>query len=226
MNKLLSVLFSVMMIFSMTSQSFAGELPKEEPQLIMVAMELDYENAVANEDGSITYDIVNLDELSSAWGINISDIKSAKYVAFNQDKEAYPSPQATITIKNVFYRDEACGTRVICRNQATKRLEKPVTKDITLTGTVSNSYSLDVESGVDVDVTTISAAVGFDVTESWSMSDNTHVDLEPGETITVEAFPLYEVYSFDVYQSSIWTGNEKVGSGDALQTVGFCTITY
>ena len=69
MNKLLSVLFSVMMIFSMTSQSFAGELPKEEPQLIMVAMELDYENAVANEDGSITYDIVNLDELSSAWGI-------------------------------------------------------------------------------------------------------------------------------------------------------------
>ena len=81
MKKTLSVLLSVMMVFSMTVTSFAYESPNEEPLFIMIDVELDYDSAEVNADGTVTYDIVNLEELSSAWGIDASSIKSAKYVA-------------------------------------------------------------------------------------------------------------------------------------------------
>ena len=226
MKKILSGLLSVVMIFSMTVSSFAYELPNEEPQFIMIDVELDYDSAEVNADGTVTHDIVNLEDLSSVWGIDASSIKSAKYVAISQSKDTYPSPQAAITIENISGPNAACGVKEICRNSATNHFTKPITKDITLTGTVSNTYSLSVESGIDVEVASISAAVGFDVTAEWSMSDSTTVDLEPGETVNVAAMPLYDVYSYDVYQSSFWTGNKKIGTGNAMETVGFCTVTY
>jgi hypothetical protein len=226
MKKIISALLSIMMIFSMATASFASELPNEEPQFIVIDMELDYDTATVNADGTVTYDILNFEELSAAWGIDASSIKSAKYVAINQSEESYPSPQASITIENISGPREACGTKEICRNSATNRLNKPITKSITLTGTVSNTYSLSVESGIDVEVASISAAVGFDVTAEWSMSDSTEVDLEPGETVNVKAIPLYDIYSYDVYYSSFWTGNKKIGTGTAVETVGFCTVTY
>lgn len=60
----------------------------------------------------------------------------------------------------------------------------------------------------------------------WSMSDSTSVDLEPGEMVNVKAMPLYDIYSYDVYQSSFWTGTPKIGTRNAMETVGFCTVTY
>ena len=170
MKKVLSGLLSVVMIFSMTVSSFAYELPNEEPQFIMIDVELDYDSAEVNADGTVTYDIANLEDLSSVWGIDASSIKSAKYVAISQSKDTYPSPQAAITIENISGPNAACGVKEICRNSATNHFTKPITKDITLTGTVSNTYSLSVESGIDVEVASISAAVGFDVTAEWSMS--------------------------------------------------------
>lgn len=226
MKKLLSVLLSIIMVFSMTITSFASEVPNEVPQFTMIEVELDYDNAVENADGTVTYDILNLEELASAWGINASDIKVAKYVAINRSEESYPSPRASITIENVAGPREACGVNEVARNSAVNYLDKPITKTITLTGTVSNTYSLSVESGIDVEVASISSSVGFDVTASWSMSDSTEVDLEPGESVTVVAMPLYDIYTYDVYRYSFWTGDTKVGTGEAIETVGFCTIAY
>ena len=226
MKKLLSVLLSVIMAFSIATTTFASELPNIEPQFTMIDVELDYDTAVVNADGSITYDILNIEELSSLWGINASEIKSAKYVAINRSEEVYPSPQASISIENVSGPKEACGVKKIARNSATNHYDKPITKNITLTGTVSNTYSLSVESGIDVEVASISSSVGFDVTAEWSMSDSTEVELAPGETVTVDAYPLYNVYTYDVYQSSFWGGRTKVGTGVASETVGFCTVTH
>ena len=62
------------------------------------------------------------------------------------------------------------------------------------------------------------------MTYSWTMSDSTQVELAPGESVTVTAFPLYDIYEFDVYRSSFWTGTTKVGSGLAYETTGFCTV--
>lgn len=155
MKKIISALLSIMMIFSMATTSFASELPNEEPQFIVIDMELDYDTAVVNADGTVTYDILNFEELSAAWGIDASSIKSAKYVAINQSKDSYPSPQAAITIENISGPNAACGVKEICRNSATNRYTKPITKDITLTGTVSNTYSLSVESEIEATSTSI-----------------------------------------------------------------------
>ena len=137
MKKLLSVLLSIIMVFSMTITSFASEVPNEVPQFTMIEVELDYDNAVENADGTVTYDILNLEELASAWGINASDIKVAKYVAINRSEESYPSPRASITIENVSGPREACGVNEVARNSAVNHLDKPITKTITLTGEYS-----------------------------------------------------------------------------------------
>ena len=226
MKKLLLTLFSMMMIFSITTIAFASETPIAVPQHTMIEVEIDYNSAVENVDGTVTYDILNAADLAMAWGIDESDIKEVKYVAFNRIDESHPAPRASISIENIEGPFEACGVDLIARNSATNYTNKTITKNITLTGTVSNSYSLSNEIGIDVEVAQISSAVGFSVTDSRSMSDSTEVVLEPGETITVDAMPLYDVYTFDVYQNSFWTGKTKVCTGAAYETVGFCTVIY
>ena len=125
----------------------------------------------------------------------------------------------------------ACGTDTIVKVSAANNLDKTITKIITLTGTISNTYSQKLDEGVKIDVVKISAAVGFDVTKSWSISDSTgveleptEVDLEPGEIVTVTAMPLYDVYSYDVMKTRLFQDPIKVGYGTAYETVGFCTI--
>ena len=105
---------------------------------------------VENADGTVTYDILNAADLAMAWGIDESDIKEVKYVAFNRIDESHPAPRASISIENIEGPFEACGVDLIARNSATNYTNKTITKNITLTGTVSNSYSLSNEIGIDV----------------------------------------------------------------------------
>lgn len=57
------------------------------------------------------------------------------------------------------------------------------------------------------------------------MSDSTEVTLLPGESIEVYAYPLYDVYRFDIINNPLFGDEEKVGFGDAFECKGFCTVT-
>lgn len=224
MKKLICMALSLTMIFSLAMTSYAADTSNTKPQYETVEVSLDYESAVMNADGTTTYDVLNADELATLWGLDANEIKEIKYVAFPETKESLPTPRASIVIDNVTGPREGCGVKKICENSATNHYDHTVNKDITLTGSVSNTHTLSVESGIDVEVASISSAVGFDVTKSWTMSDSTNVDLAPGETVTVTAYPLHDIYEFDVFKSSIWTGKTKVGTGTAYNTTGFCTV--
>ena len=56
------------------------------------------------------------------------------------------------------------------------------------------------------------------------MSDSTEVELAPGESVTVEAHTLYDIYSFDIIDDPLFGEQEIIGSGDAYHAVGFCTV--
>lgn len=224
MKKFFCAFLSLIMLLSLPIPTYAAENNNADQQYASIDVELDYDSAVDNADGTTTYDVLNVDELAILWGLDIEEVKEIKYVSFAETEETFPMPRASIVIDNVSGPSEACGVKKICENSATNNSNKTVTKDITLTGSVSNTYSLSVESGIEVEVVTISSAVGFDVTYSWTMSDSTQVDLAPGESVTVTAFPLYDIYEFDVYKSSFWTGTTKVGTGTAYETTGFCTV--
>ena len=224
MKKFICVLLSFIMLLSLPLHSYAAEDSSKIQQYESVELELDYNSAVSNADGTTTYNVLNTEELANLWGMRVDEVKEIKYVAFAKAEENFPNPRASVFIDNVSGPNAACGVKKICENSATNNLNKNVIKDITLTGSVSNTYSLSVESGIEVEVVSISSAVGFDVTYSWTMSDSTQVELAPGESVTVTAFPLYDIYEFDVYRSSFWTGTTKVGSGLAYETTGFCTV--
>lgn len=190
-------------------------------EIAPVEIQVDYTSEKSNIDGTSTYDVINADEVAAFYGID--NPKEVKVTTFNKESKPIPAPRS-IYINNVKAPKAACGAKEITRNSAVNNSNKTITKTITLTGGVSNTYSTSVEGGLNVEVASISAAVGFDVTDSWEMSDSTEVVLQPRETVSVTAYPLYDVYRFDVINDPIFGGPEKIGYGDAFECKGFCTV--
>lgn len=224
MKVLLCLLISCVLAVSPLLSTGSVQMEQDEPQTYGVDMELDQAGARENADGTVTYTILNVEELATAWGLDADKVKEMTYTSTVQAGEEFPTPRATILVDNVTGPRSACGIQKICECAATNASGHTVTQTITLEGSVSNTYTTSVESGVSVEVATISAAVGFDVTASWTMTVSAELELEPGESATVMAFPLYDLYQFDVYKKSFWGTVTEVGSGIAYHTVGFCTV--
>lgn len=229
LKKSLSIIMCLAMLFVFGTSSALAENKSTETMLNMdsIEIEVDYESAQINDDGTTTYDVSNAKDVALSYGID--DAKSVKVTIFNENQnELNFMPQAasynSIYIDNIIKSGEGCGTEEITRNTAINRKNKKIDKEITLIGTVSNEYSLNVEAGINVEVASISSAVGFNVSKTWSMSDNTIVSLEPNESVTVYAYPLYNFYQFDVMKNPLWGSAKNVGSGSAYKCKGFCTV--
>lgn len=215
------VMCSLLFVSNLSTASAAGT------SIMPVDIQVDYGSVISSTDETITYGTLNPDEIAAYYGID--DPKEVSVTIFTGEREKAPVLAADtysvgLYIDNVKGPNGACGAKEITRNGATNSSNKTVTKTITLTGTVSNTYSTSVDAGIDVEVASISSGVGFDVTDSWSMSDATQVDLEPYESVMVYAYPLYDVYSFDVINDPLFGGPEEVGYGYAYECMGFCTV--
>lgn len=232
MKKSITFILIIGFLFVMSTMTFANNSYYNDDESIeMIGIEIDYSSPKILKEGSIEYDVKNKEQIAEFLEIDIDKIRNIKITRPNYIIKEYNlnnsdiTPFANIYIANITGPRQACGSKRICENSAVNYAKEPVMKTITLSGTVSNSHSLNVEGGIDVEIASISAAVGFNVERSWTMTDSTEVELEPGQRVTVVAFPYWDVYSFDVMQSSIW-GDKKVGYGDAMETFGFCTVVY
>ncbi|MFB7245349.1 hypothetical protein CW362_30045 [Streptomyces populi] len=90
----------------------------------------------------------------------------------------------------------------------------PMTLTLTAIETVSNSES----ATITVAAGAVSGAVGFDVTKSRTKSMAGSWNVPRGKFGTLNAYPLYKKYSFNVYSKI--TGR-SVGKGTALKAVGY-----
>ena len=228
LKKILSLILLTVLLLSLATPGFANQAARQSP----FKVEIDYSSAHKNANGTTTYDIVNKAEFAKAHDLDVEDIKDVKVVLFNNDRvqrmegASSVSPQSSLAqffIDNLDGPSSACGTKKISQVSSVNNSSYTVQKDITLTGTVSNTYSLSVSGTVGITAAQISAGVGFDVTASWSMSDSTVVTLAPGQRVTVTAYPLIDIWEYDVMVSEILTGTKKVGTGTARETIGFCT---
>lgn len=228
-----NTIFALIMafLFVMTTMAFVNNGYYNDESIEMIDIEIDYSSQKILKDGSIEYDVKNKEQVADFLEIDIDKIRNIKITKPNYIiKESNLNnsditPFTNIYIANITGPRQACGSKRICENSAVNHAKDPVVKTITLSGTVSNSHSLSVDAGIDVEIASISAAVGFNVERSWTMTDSTQVELEPGQRVTVVAFPYWDVYSFDVMQSSIFR-DKKVGYGNAMETFGFCTVVY
>lgn len=138
----------------------------------------------------------------------------------NQGVEAIesisPSPADSFAIrrvKNKKYLGQSCGTKVI--QQISGRGKT------TLVLTVEKKVEATVKKEIAIEVGAISAGMGFDVTKSYAVSNQTRYEVPRGKFGTVQAYPLYDQYIGDVYEgaSGTWPTGKKVF---AYKPVGVC----
>lgn len=237
MKKVISVVFSLMLVLTVVVPIFAvhtdgGEnsAPYEQEGIQDVEVVIDYSSAEYGENGVVYYDILNVDELAAAYDIAPEKVRAMKYVALPVQEYTYGVSPAglfkKIEIVNVQYVGNVCLNRLVAQQSAQNATDREITKTITLSQTVQNTYSQSIEAGIEVEVASISSSVGFDVTYSSTISDTTEVVMQPGEMVTVMAFPYCEMYSYDVNEWRFLQGTRHVGSGYAYRVIGFCTTVY
>ncbi|MEU4729566.1 hypothetical protein [Streptomyces sp. NPDC023588] len=114
-----------------------------------------------------------------------------------------PAPAGTqdyYTIRNARVVSQSCGTELI---QQTSGRGKT-----TLVLSVDKSVSTVVTREVNVDFKYISAGMGWSVTNTYGVKNETRYEVPDGKWGVVQAFPLYDV----------WEGDAYVGVGGNLPT--------
>jgi len=120
-------------------------------------------------------------------------------------------------ISNKTGPSEAWGTTRIA---TTSGGPGPGTLTLGQTVTVSNSFSANV--GVTAGV--VSAGLGFNVTVSTQWSCSYAAQIPSGQHATINAYPVYDCYSYDVWYNPKIGDAYKAGNGSAKQSVGVAYV--
>ncbi|GGW25335.1 hypothetical protein [Streptomyces xantholiticus] len=113
----------------------------------------------------------------------------------NRSDSVSPAPADATAfrfVKNKQYVGQSCGTDVI---QQTSGRGKT-----TLVLTVDKKVDATVKKEISIDLGQISAGMGWDVTKSYGVSNQTRYEVPRGRFGTVQAFPLYDQYVGEVWE--------------------------
>ncbi|MFI7408617.1 hypothetical protein ACIBU0_08125 [Streptomyces sp. NPDC049627] len=119
------------------------------------------------------------------------------------------SARAGYSLKNINGPNEVCGTTKLQKTSGAGKT--------TLVLTVSKSVSAELSSEVAVDAEVVSAKLGFKVTGTTTVEDQTRYEVPKGKFGYIEAYPLYDMYNFNVYY-----GGHNKGASWAMRPVGVC----
>ncbi|WPO76231.1 hypothetical protein [Streptomyces sp. KN37] len=112
-------------------------------------------------------------------------------------------------VKGKQYLGEVCGL---------KKLQKTSGRGkTTLVMTVSKSVSSEVSGESGVSLSAISHALGWKVTKSYTVENQTRFEVPKNKYGYIEAYPLYDKYSFGKYKHGV-----RKGTGFAMKPVGVC----
>lgn len=200
---------------------------------VMVDVEIDYSTAQHNENGTIYYDILNVEELANAWGLSPEKVREMKFLAIPAQDEfgdVYGvSPTglfSRIEIQNITSLGQSCRMQVVVDEWVQNYSSATITRSKELSATVSHTYATSVETGIEVEGVTIGNALGFDITREVTVTETITVEVEPGESVEIIAVPLCNGYEFDVYEWRLFAGTNYVGNGYAYQVIGLCVTVY
>lgn len=183
---------------------------------------LDYTSAQRHSDGTITYDVLNSEEVAEFFGED--HVISVKYTVIPQPEYEGPIPKA-YELVNITYVGSMVGNLSCAYASALNLTGQTVNKTLTLSGTASNSNSVTMYAGGTISDATVSASLGFDVTYSMQISDTTTVALPAGKTVTANGYPRYHAYRYDIANNKGIFGYEEAGNGLAKQVYGMFTVT-
>lgn len=224
MRKLVILVLVLAMTLSTSSiQVKAETVNKESNNTILcngMVVEFDYNDVTYNDDGTITYGVLNADEIAETFGIE--DAKDVKYT-LPKIKEEVSVKQSRRFYGYTFiqtFRRNAYSNYPFAVQTAHNDSDLVVEKEITLSGTVANEYGKSLENGFTIDAAEVSYNVGFNVTDSWTVSDVTKVTLQPKQSIQILAYENFADIGYNLYLGSYY-----VGICEVLEYLGFVTIT-
>lgn len=91
--------------------------------------------------------------------------------------------------------------------------------------TISQGLSATFSSSVSVNASVVTAGVGFDVAETFNVSDSQNISVPKGKRGEIIAHPIYLVKEFEVWSKG-WFSDSLLGSGTAYKPIGVCFATY
>ncbi|MFJ8078975.1 hypothetical protein ACIQ7Q_34850 [Streptomyces sp. NPDC096176] len=95
-------------------------------------------------------------------------------------------------LKNKKYLGQSCGTDVIQQTSGHGRT--------TLVLTVDKKVDATVKREIGIDLGKISAGMGWDVTKSYGVSNQSRYEVPRGKFGTIQAYPLFDQYVGDVWE--------------------------
>lgn len=188
---------------------------------IATSIQADQSTGNENDDGTVTYQITNGEEVAASLGVDHP--KEVTLTLFDQESQPVSKSESDF-IANITGPETVCGSISAARNSSANQSDNTVVNNVEAKGDVANGYVIDMDQGENPDVQSVSKAVGFDVTKQWQMSDPVQWALAPGETITMQEYPYYEEYHFDVMEHKLFGASKKMGSGTAYRCIGFCRV--
>ncbi|MFF7993407.1 hypothetical protein ACFZDG_26875 [Kitasatospora xanthocidica] len=133
-------------------------------------------------------------------------------VATSQGVQETTTGNWWLQARNGTYQGQTCGTNRVDIVTGWG----PMTLTLTQSRAISSTWSSDVS----VDAGKVSATVGFSVTDTATNTESGSYIVPDGKFGTLEAYPLFDHFTFDVYDTSV--GDRYVGGGDAYHPVGYC----
>jgi len=122
-------------------------------------------------------------------------------------------------ITNVSGPYEAWGTQYVAKAAGGPG---PTTIHMSQSTSISNSFSANVSVSADV----VTAGVGFSVTASYTTTLQCDLSIPAGIYGAIEAYPIYNVYNYDVMYNPFIGSPYKAGEGNASKAVGVFYLTY
>ncbi|MFI8085373.1 hypothetical protein ACIF6L_31855 [Kitasatospora sp. NPDC086009] len=143
-------------------------------------------------------------------------VPDAGRVTLPQESQSTTTDDPYTQVRNARYSGQVCGLDRV--DMVTG--PGPMTLTLSQSRAVASTWS----ASVSVAAWKVSGTVGFSVTDTATNTESGAFPVPAGKFGYLEAYPLYDLYSYDIYNVAI--GDRYVGGGTAQHPVGYCYNAY
>lgn len=139
-------------------------------------------------------------------------VPEAGKVTLPQEAQSTTTDDFYTVVRNAHYAGQVCGTGRV--DMVTG--PGPMALTLSQSRAVASQWS----ASVSVSAWKVSGTVGFSVTDTATNTESGSFTVPAGKFGYLEAYPLYDLYNFDIYNVAV--GDHYIGGGSAQHPVGFC----
>ena len=188
---------------------------EDEKNLVLedVIPVLDMETAVENEDGTVTYQVVNAQEVAAFFGKDqVMEVSYTEIVPPEDLENTFDEGEGISVAGNM--TEKLPCFEMTGDNQTDQEIKKEMPGNARL----SNDYDGDPQ-----EAQALSEALGFDVEQTFEISYETIAVVPAHETVDASSYGRYQVYRYDMEEGTI-SGIFGSGQGTVKQVCGMYTV--